>query len=369
MLTENRCSMEAKLKEIEKQIKRTHHFAWSPKHLETIRIDLEPRLAIHLTEKIFEQLDWEIVYQSDAETEAYFLDRFNFRREKVSVSATNYGQLEVKSESTGNEMWDQGRNSKRVRLFLHAFQELVEQQDSDSLKAMAAEIEREEKWEDYQEPQDFPTPPESEETTSVWAIIYGGIAAIALSALWALATVNNFYILLLFEVLIALALAKVLSLGFKRGKFTYFIGVQWILAGSVMLIAILYHYFQYLFIVSTGDILAFSIWELYDYRLNQGLIIEGLNLGAPGWMILLAVQPVLIYIIALSYISRSQIQLLIDRVPMPVIEHAYFHFLQGKNETQVRSELSKKGWREKGVQDMVFEAMSAIKESMELNRD
>ena len=149
MLTENRRSMETKLKEIEKQIKRTHHFAWSPKHIETIKTDLKPRLAIYLTEKIFEQLDWEIVYQSDSEAEAYYLDRFNFRREKVSVAVTSNGQLEVKSESTGNEMWDQGRNSKRVRLFLHAFQELAKQQDSDSLKAIAADIEREEKWEDY----------------------------------------------------------------------------------------------------------------------------------------------------------------------------------------------------------------------------
>ncbi|MBX2871695.1 MAG: hypothetical protein KTR30_06340 [Saprospiraceae bacterium] len=361
--------MEAKLKAIEKQIKRTHHFAWSPKHIEKIKIDMKPRLAIHLAEQVFEELEWEIVYQSHTEAEAYYLDRFNFRREKVSVTATSYGQLEVKSESTRNEMWDQGRNSKRVRLFLHAFQKLAEQQDNNSLKTMTADIERKEKWEDYEEPDDFPLPPESHRNTSTWAIIYGGLAAILLSGVWAFATVNDFYVLLLFEVLIAFALAKTLSAGFERGNFTYFIGVQWILAGCVMLLAALYHYFQYLFIVKTGDYLALSLWDLYEQRLAQGLMIKDLNLGAPGWMILLALQPVLIYIIALSIISRSQLQLLIDRVPMPVIDHAYYHFLQGKSETQVRGELSKKGWKDKGVQDMVFEAMSAISDSMELNRE
>lgn len=361
--------MEAKFKEIAKHIKRTHHLAWSPKHVEKIKIDLKPRLAIHLTEQIFDQLGWELVFQSDTEAEAYYLDRFNFRREKISITATGYGQLEVKSESTGNEVWDQGRNSKWVRLFLHAFQELASQQDSASLQAMAADIERAENWEDYEEPEDFPLPPDIRQNTSTWAMVSGGIAAILLSGFWALATVNNFYILLLFEVLIALALGKALSLGFRKGNFSYFIGVQWILAGSVMLLAALYHYFQYLLIVNTGDFLALSLWELYEQRLEQGLIIKGLNLGAPGWMILLAAQPVIIYMIALSFISRSQMQLLIDRVPMSVVEHAYFHFLQGKSETQVRGELSKKGWKEKETQDMVFEAMHAISESMEMNRD
>lgn len=361
--------MESKYKEIEKQIKRTHHFAWSPKHLEKIKMDLKPRLAIHLAQQVFEQLGWELVYQSDMETEAFYLDRFNFRREKVSITATSYGELEVKSESTGNEMWDQGRNSKRVRLFLHAFQELAEKQDSKSLEAMTADIQRKENWEDYQEPDDFPKPPDSDQSTSTWAMIIGGLSALLLSGIWAFATVNNFYILLLFEFLIAFLLAKTLSIGFKKGNFTHFIGVQWILAGCVMLIAVLYHYFQYLLILNTGDLMALSMGELYEQRLEEGLIIEGLNLGAPGWMILLAVQPVLIYIIALSFVSRSQIQLLIDRVPMTVIDHAYFHFMQGKSETDVRGELHSKGWKEKGAQDMVFEAMSAISESMELDRN
>lgn len=361
--------MKTKLKEIEKQIKRTHHFAWSPKHIEKTKTDLKPRLAIHLAEQVFDQLGWEVVFQSETEAEAYYLDRFKFRREKISVTATSYGQLEVKSESTGNEVWDQGRNSKRVRLFLHAFQELASQQDSNSLKAIAADIERAENWEDYEEPEDFPPPPDTRQNSSTWAIVYGGICALVLSGLWAFATVNNFYILLLFEVLIAFALGKALSAGFRKGNFTFFIGVQWILAGSVMLLAALYHYFQYLLIVNTGDFLALSLWELYELRLAQGLIIEGLNLGAPGWMILLAAQPVLIYIIALSFISRSQMQLLIDRVPMAVVEYAYYHFLQGRSETQVRGELSRKGWKDKEVQDMVFEAMHAISESMEMNRD
>lgn len=360
--------MEMKLREIEKQIKRTHHFAWSPKHIEKIRTDLKPRLAIHLAEQVFDQLGWELVFRSGSAAEAFYLDRFDFRREKIYVSVTSYGELEVKSESTGGGVWDQGRNSKRVRLFLHVFQELAGQLDSNSLQAMTADIKRMENWEDYEEPEDFPQPPDIHQSTSTWAMVYGGIAAIVLSGCWASATVHGLYVILLFEVLIAISLDKALSAGFRKGNFTNFNGMQWILAGSVMLTAALYHYFQYLLVVNTGDFLALSLWELYEQRLEEGLIIEGVNLGAPGWMILLAAQPVLIYILAISFISRSHIKFIIQRIPMAVVDHAFYHFLQGKGETQVRGELSKKGWKAREVQNMVFQAMSAISESMEMNR-
>ncbi len=360
--------MKAKFREIEKQIKRTHHFAWSPKHIEKIKTDLKPRLAIHLAEQVFAQLEWEFVFRSGSAAEAFYLDRFDSRREKIYVSVTSYGELEVKSESTGGGFWDQGRNSKRVRLFLHVFQELASQQDSNSLKAMTADIERMEKWQDYEEPEDFPQPPDIQQNTSIWAIIYGGITAILLSVSWAFATVHGLYVLLLFEVLIALGLSKALSMGFSKGNFTYFTGMEWILAGSVMLTAASYHYFQYLLIVNTGDFLALSLWELYEQRLEEGLIVEGVNLGAPGWMILLATQPVLIYIIAITFISRSHIKFIIQRVPMVVVDHAFYHFLQGKGETQVRGELSKKGWKGREVQNMVFAAMHAIRKSIEMNR-
>lgn len=361
--------MESNLKAYEKQIKRKHHVAWSPKHTEEVKTSLKPALAILLVEQAFLKLGWEIVYLTEKEAEAFFLDRFNFRREKVSVAVTSYGVMSVKSESMGNEWWDMGRNSKRVRLFIHAFQQEEKSHSSESLKELARQAERQEKWEDYEEPEALPSPPAKSDGSVVWAIVTGVLASILLSAGWAKATLANMYIILLFEALIAIALAQALALGFRKGNFTHFTAVQWILGGCVMLIACLYQYFQYLFIVGTGELMAMSIWDLLNERLSQGLIIEGLNLGAPGWMILLAVQPILIYLIALVGVSRSQMKLLIDRVPTEVVEYAYFHVLQGKGETDVRRELSKKGWKDKGQQDMVFEALGAIYESMELNRD
>lgn len=360
--------METNWKEIEKQIKRTHHFAWSPKHIETTKTDLKPRLAIHLVEQTFEQLGWELVHLAQNEAEAYYLDGFGFRREKVSIQVRTYGEVEVKSESSGNEMWDLGRNSKRVRLFIHAFQQLAEQQDANSLQALKTAVEEKDSWANYEEPESFPTPPDQTESNSVWAVALGVLAAIVLSAIWARFTVQGMYIILLYEFLIALALAKTLAFGFRKGNFTHFVGVQWILAGCTMLVAGLYQYFQYLFVVGSGELLALSLWDLLNERFSQGLLIEGINLGAPGLMILLAVQPVLIYLIALAFVSKSHIRLLIDRVPMEVVDYTYFQIMQGKNETQVRSELSKKGWKDKGLQDMVFEAMGAISEAMELNR-
>jgi len=355
-------------KEIEKQIKRTHHFAWSPKHIETTKTDLKPRLAIHLVEQAFEQLGWELVHLAQNEAEAYYLDGFGFRREKVSIQVRTYGEVEVKSESSGNEMWDVGRNSKRVRLFIYAFQQLAKQQDAKSLQALKTEVEEKDSWAKYEAPEAFPAPPDQTDSTSIWAIVLGVLAAIVLSAIWARITERGMYIILLYEFLIGLALAKTLAYGFRKGNFTHFVGVQWILGGCVMLIAVLYQYFQYLFVVGSGELLATNVWDLLDQRLSQGLLVEGVNLGAPGWMILLAVQPVLIYLIGLAFVSKSQIRLLIDRVPMEVIDYAYFQIMQGKNETQVRSQLSKKGWKDKGVQDMVFEAMGALSEAMELNR-
>ena len=58
----------------------------------------------------------------------------------------------------------------------------------------------------------------------------------------------------------------------------------------------------------------------------------------------------------------------LERVPMEVVNFAFYHFVKEKTENQVRSELSKMGWTEEQDQNEVFESIGAVQGATELNR-
>ena len=92
-------------------------YGFTPKYVEQISLDgLTPQQFMALCVETAERLQWEIRYKSNAGIIAYTgksLFRFSF---KVTVIIEE-GLATLKSESTGGELNDMGRNKKTLLAF------------------------------------------------------------------------------------------------------------------------------------------------------------------------------------------------------------------------------------------------------------
>jgi hypothetical protein len=102
--------------------------------------------------------------------------------------------------------------------------------------------------------------------------------------------------------------------------------------------------------------------------LEQGLTIKDLNTGWIGFFFFWVLQIVITYYIGLLSLISGVISYQIERVPIEVVDFAFYHFVKEKTEKQVREELKNKGWTEKQNQVEVFDAIEAIYGAKEINR-
>ncbi len=165
--------MNAELKQYEKTIKRKYSFGWTPKYEEEIITDLDNSVIIPIVVKTFEILEWIVVYQDEktvvAEREKSLWQWGN----KITVTF-EYGKLKIKSISLGNEMCDFGRNSKRVKLFIHVFKKTEKSYDREALNELAIETEKANNWVNYKVPASLPKP-QKRAKPKFWIPLAGGI--------------------------------------------------------------------------------------------------------------------------------------------------------------------------------------------------
>lgn len=155
--------MNEELKKYESTIKKKHSFNWTPKFEEEFRTDLSKTVLVPIVIKTFEKLEWDLVFRDEISAEAKRKGDWDRWTEKISVTY-EYGKVKVKSVSLGNEMWDNGRNSKRVRLFKYAFQQTEKEFDKEALKELEKEVERKNNWDDYEIPESLPLPQKRKKT-------------------------------------------------------------------------------------------------------------------------------------------------------------------------------------------------------------
>ena len=158
------------LEKYEQSIKRTHSFAWTPKFEEEFYTNLNKTLVIAIAIKTFKKLKWNIVYEDEESVEAKRKDRWNKWTEKITVSY-NYGRIKVKSVSLEG-MWDVGRNSLRVKLFIYAFEEIEKGLNKTALADLEKETERKNNLDDYIIPSELPQP-KKRKNPNVWIPIIG----------------------------------------------------------------------------------------------------------------------------------------------------------------------------------------------------
>jgi hypothetical protein len=362
--------MEESFKTYEKTIQKKHSFGWTPKFEEEFRTNLSEKTFVPVAEKAIEKLGWDIVYKDEKNIEAKRKETgFGFEKwtEIISISF-NHGKILVKSESLGGEFWDNGRNSKRVKLFIHSFKETETSFDKHSLELLEVEVDKKNNWDDYIIPENLPKPLTSKKPNFVIPITGGILISLLLSLTLAKLSVNGIYIIFLFEFLVGVAIAFSLKFLIKFSNFSEFKKLQYLLIGMIILIYVLNQYFQYEIILRENNYDRIGFIEFIKLRLKQGLTLKGLNTGWIGLIISWIIQYVLTYYVAITKLFTILTSYQLERVPVEVVDFAYYHFLKDKTEDEVRKELSLKGWSDEQNQNEIFEAIDAIHSATEINR-
>jgi hypothetical protein len=317
--------------------------------------------------KAFERLEWDIVFSDKNQVEAKRKNDFNSWTEKITVTTNDTTNVNVKSISLGSEIWDNGRNSKRVKLFIHVFKELESEFDSDKIKELQEEVSKRDNWEDYEIPESLPKPKFTKDPHLLFPILAGVISSILLGGLFAV-TSKFFYIILLFESGIGIALAFLILQGIKLGNYTNYIPIRVIMGFSVVAIVILTQYFQYLMIIYEHNAFDLTFLQFIQLRIEAGFTFRDLNTGWIGWLVVIVLQLVIIYyscwLRLVLYITNFQYR----RVPEEVVDFAVYHFVKGKSEIEVKNELAIKGWGDRQSQEYIMEAIGAVQGQQELRR-
>ncbi len=359
--------MTEELKKYESTIKKNHSVAWTPKYEEEFKTNLKPIVFIPIVIKTFEKLGWDLVYHDENSAEAKRKRDLWQWGQKITVTFV-YGKVKVKSVSLGNEFWDFGRNSKRVKLFIYAFQQTEKEFNKEALIELEKEVEKTNNWDDYEIPESLPQPKGRKEP-KLWIPILGGLlAAILIGYAIAFLSVKGIYIIGLFEVGVAIAMGFVLKQLIKVSNYTFYHHLHYLLIGMILTTYISNQYFQYQIILNEKNFEPFSFWEFLQARFETGLTIKSLNTGWIGLLVSWGLQLVITYFIGILRLSSSIISYSIERVPMEVVDFAYYHFVKDKTEDQVRTELAKMGWNKTQDQDEVFESIGAMQGATEMNR-
>jgi len=362
--------MDDVFKNYEKTIEKKHSVNFTPKYREEFRTSVNKTLFVAIAEKAIEKLGWDLVFKDESSIEAKRKEKsLGIERWTEAITASyEDGNVTVKSESLGNEMWDLGRNSKRVKLFIYAFQETLKTFDRQSLNELEEEIEKKNNWDDYVIPQTLPQPSQVKTPNIAIPIIGGLIISLILGLAIAFISVKGMYFIFLFEFLVATAIAFSMKHLIRFSNFTDFNRLQYLLAAMIILTYSSNQYFQYEIILNENNYDRIGFWEFLKLRLSQGLTIKKLDTGWIGlvisWVIQLGLTGFFVYLKILSILTKY----VIDRVPVEVVDFAYYHFVKEKSEEEIRRKLAQKGWTDRRNQDEVFEAIGGFQSATELNR-
>tara|TARA_R110002020_G_scaffold475059_1_gene708460 strand:- start:184 stop:1278 length:1095 start_codon:yes stop_codon:yes gene_type:complete len=362
--------MENKFKEYEKTIKKVHRFGWTPSYEMEFSTKVKAAEFIPIAERVIQNLGWDLIYLDDKIIEAKRSEKtFGHERWTEAISAKfEYGKIKVMSASLGNEMWDAGRNSKRVNLFVQVFKETENSISKEELQKIIAENSSKDNWEDYVLPETLPKPRQVIEPKLYIHLIGGVVLSILMAILLAKISINGIYIIGIFEFVVGVTIGFVFKYLIKLSNYTNFDKLHYVLIGVIGLTYLLNQYFQYELILFENNYDRIGFLEFMQLRFEQGLIIKNLNTGWIGLVISWILQIIITYYVSVMAVIRNLAKFQIERVPQEVIDFAFYNFIKGKTEAEVRKELALKGWTKMQNQDEVLEAIGALQTNQELMR-
>lgn len=186
--------MTEELKKYERTISKKHSFGWTPKYEEAFQTELNKTVFFPITKEVVEKLGWELVYENESSIEVRKnAEGFDWGQ-KIIISYQS-GKINVNSESIQSPFWDFGRNAKRVKLFIYAFQELEKKYDKEALMELEEKVIKADNWDDYEIPATLPQPKEQVKPKPAIPVIGGIVLSILLGFLIAFLTIKFTYVI------------------------------------------------------------------------------------------------------------------------------------------------------------------------------
>jgi hypothetical protein len=347
-------------------MKHKHSIGFSPKYKEEIDSKVKPRVYIEIARKAYKELDLELIYENDSELNGVKKNEFGIVKEIVTVKITDRNKILIQSKSE-NGFWDFGRNSRRVNALIEATEiELNKLTAVELIEIEKATIAKD-NWVDYVIPETLPEPKKYREPIVIIPIIGYFLLSIGLGYIIAFLSVSNVYVIGLFEVVVGFILAYSLKAFMPLSNYTHSKNLLTIIFISIVLTYFLSQYFQYLHFKKEYSDLTFLIF--IAERLKHGFMFKALNLGTIGLIIFWIVQIGLTFLIAFMKSFKVIMKYSIDRVPDDVINYVMFLMVKNKQAREIKTELSKKGWKSDLEQNAVFEAIKWISEGQQYNRN
>ncbi len=342
--------MNEKLEEYEQAIKRKHRFGFPATYTEDVLIDLDPIVAISIVVKTVEKLGWEVMYKDKTLVGALRKKKKKYT-EKISIRYEP-GKIRIKSASL-KDGWDRGKNSKRVKLFIHVFQQTIREYDEDTLLELQKEFERSWNWDDYVIPETLPKPKKIVLPKPRLLFIGGIIIALLLGGLLAFLSIKKVYIPLFYEIALIFIIDFVLKKLMRYTNCTRFSVLHGLVISMVIVVYVSNAGFQ----VLIAD------------NFNSHVLKAGFAGTGKTVFIYLIIQIVVTYLIVIIRLLTITLpEYVLGRVPREVMEFAYYHFVKGKTETEVRNELARMGRDNEQSQNEVLESIWANREIMETNK-
>ncbi|HNR73589.1 MAG TPA: hypothetical protein PKH83_02170 [Cyclobacteriaceae bacterium] len=355
-------------KDFEKTIKTKHSFRWTPKYKTTIETTLKKEIVTEVASKAFEKLGWELIHKDKETTEAHRKNSYGTWTEKIIVKSLVNNKVEIESITLGNEMWDFGRNSKWVKLFEFAFKNHEKDYDIEKQIELEKEVKRKDNWDDYVIPTSLPQPVKRIEPTFAIPVTGGIFVSILAAYIIAYVSVNGIYIIGFYESIIGFGFGLSLKYLIKWSNFTNGEKLHYLIYAMIALFFFANQIFQYEIVMSKNNITGVSFMDFIKFKFENGLKIKSVNTGWIGLIISWVFQILVIYWITVLKTFSSLLIYQSERVPSEVIDFAYYHFVKGKSEQEVRLELAKMGWNTDLSQNEVIESIGAIGERQDFIR-
>ncbi|WP_430968301.1 hypothetical protein [Spongiimicrobium sp. 2-473A-2-J] len=362
--------MHIKYESLQTKIKRKHSFKYKPEFSESFKTDIPDGQIIPLAIEVFKKLEWPVVFINKKSVEAKRQGDYHKLTEKVTITKGSAGRIEVHSKSLESNFWDVGKNSKRTGLFIVLFQKLaLTYKESGKLAELETEFEKQYSWEDYEVPAELPKPKPYGKPNPLIAIGGGLAIAIGIGLLVGLLSQKFIYFILLFEVGIGLLLGYLFNKILRMANYMDLRKARIMLVLLVFVIFVTNQYFQFYLILTENNIPNFGFIAFQEYRLNEGFTIDELNTGWIGLVVIWIVQLVIPFFLAQAKVVIGVMNHIIERIPEKVLEYVTYLLEMGKSESEIRAELSAKDWRKKADQDNVFDAVGAMGEFRQNNRE
>lgn len=359
--------MNDELKKYEGTIKKEISYGYTPKFEKGFRTQLNKTVFFPIAKEVIENLGWDLVFEDESTLEAKQRAEGFHWGQKISIKYQS-GNVMINSKSNQSPFFDFGRNSKRVKLFIYAFQKLETKYDKKQLAELEDKTNRAKNMDDYEIPETLPKP-KRQTKPKLWILIIGAILISAiLGLLIAFMTVKVTYVIGIYEVAVGFLIGFAFKYLIKLSNYTNFDKLNYLLIGVVLLTYLINQYFLYLLIISENNIDSLGFFNFIQLRFQEGLTIKSMNTGWIGLVVSWIFQIGFTYGIAYIQLASNLTQYQLEKVPMEVVDFAYYHFVKGKDESGVRKELASKGWSNIDDQNDAFEAIGAIQEMQELNR-